>query len=1174
MRKNKIVVLLLLATIFAFSMAFAACNIQEQHVCKHVCETCGKCTDATCTDPVCADKCPGHAPAHVCKHVCETCGKCTDATCTDPVCAEKCPGHAHVCKHVCPICEGCQSDCTDEVCKIKCDCAATLAKAASNVKALYINNAEATAADYTVVPSVRIRDLLTEEYVTFTVTWSIEVEPGQTVPVTVVKSTGEGGAEIVTITIVGKSDVARPYTLVATVADKDGNTEVVKFNRNVPAYKALTFAEFVATKDDDNVVIRGIVTGIMSKTNGNSTNCLYLQDLNNEGGYYLYNLSTDPVEDNIEIGMKVEVSGQKDTYNGTLEVINCAITVMDDGAKTNVVPVDYTEKFTNAAKLTDTDLVYSQAMLVTVKNVEMVAVDGDYVKFKLGDKTSYIRLSSSVCPIISEIKAMGNYTDNKNNAFVTKHNEHVGWTGDVTGVICVYDGAFYLTPVSINAISYNALPVLGDAEAVAFEKDKIQLVDRVSENKTINLTTKGVAYDDVVIAWDFKEGTTHETATIVDGVLTITLGDKSETITLVATISRGEAKETKEFQIEVLVSNSFIGQALKAGEALADKATTTDNYVIAGTVSKITTAYSSQYKNVTFYVSDGTYEIMIFRYNLDDAENIKVGDYIALSAPIKKWGSDIEAVATFVKLDLVNIETAAALEKGTKASVYGKIASIDTAYSEQYGNITVTITDGTNSFKCFRLAGGADLMVGDYILVSGTIDVYKEVAQFGAGATYTKDAIYVEPVVEKTDAEKVAEAKAALEATTTSVSKVGEVTLPTADGFTLAYALADGTTLPEGITFADGKLTVTALPAADTEITFVVTITLNETTDTATVKVTVKAAVVIELDHAGTEEDPYSVKDVLAATKNLSKDEYTENMVFVKGIVVSFDVKGTYLGNIYLVDEVGSTVKFLVFSCNFTDAVKAVAVGDTVVVKGAVKNYNGTIEMTNVKVDDTTIHGYPTFVAIVVGDGTIAVDDNSSENATVAVTDNQTTGKNHTTFTFTVTVADGYELVSVKVDGVVVEAVEGVYTGTIAGATKILVETKKSGEVVPTLAASLKFDKANRTEFDKPKQVYVQNGITFTNEKAKSTTDCADFAAPIRLYKGSSLKVEYTGIVKIVFKCNNASYATALKNSIGDAATVSGKEVTVTFATAADSFDVASLTAQVRLDSIDVYTMQ
>lgn len=32
----------------------------EEHVCESVCPLCGKCTDETCTDPVCADKCEGH----------------------------------------------------------------------------------------------------------------------------------------------------------------------------------------------------------------------------------------------------------------------------------------------------------------------------------------------------------------------------------------------------------------------------------------------------------------------------------------------------------------------------------------------------------------------------------------------------------------------------------------------------------------------------------------------------------------------------------------------------------------------------------------------------------------------------------------------------------------------------------------------------------------------------------------------------------------------------------------------------------------------------------------------------------------------------------------------------------------------------------------------------------
>lgn len=32
----------------------------EGHICGYVCDICGKCRDNTCTDPVCADKCPGH----------------------------------------------------------------------------------------------------------------------------------------------------------------------------------------------------------------------------------------------------------------------------------------------------------------------------------------------------------------------------------------------------------------------------------------------------------------------------------------------------------------------------------------------------------------------------------------------------------------------------------------------------------------------------------------------------------------------------------------------------------------------------------------------------------------------------------------------------------------------------------------------------------------------------------------------------------------------------------------------------------------------------------------------------------------------------------------------------------------------------------------------------------
>lgn len=121
-------------------------------------------------------------------------------------------------------------------------------------------------------------------------------------------------------------------------------------------------------------------------------------------------------------------------------------------------------------------------------------------------------------------------------------------------------------------------------------------------------------------------------------------------------------------------------------------------------------------------------------------------------------------------------------------------------------------------------------------------------------------------------------------------------------------------------------------------------------------------------------------------------------------------------------------------------------------------------------------------------------------------------------------------------------------------------------------SVTLTFDanKTNRTSFSSTKQVWEQNGITFTNDKASSSNPVADYGAPVRLYASSSITVEYPQMTKIVFNCNNSGYATALGNSISGSS-VSGKVVTVTFAEAQDSFTVAKLTAQVRIDSIAVY---
>lgn len=132
----------------------------------------------------------------------------------------------------------------------------------------------------------------------------------------------------------------------------------------------------------------------------------------------------------------------------------------------------------------------------------------------------------------------------------------------------------------------------------------------------------------------------------------------------------------------------------------------------------------------------------------------------------------------------------------------------------------------------------------------------------------------------------------------------------------------------------------------------------------------------------------------------------------------------------------------------------------------------------------------------------------------------------------------------------------------------------QGGDETPENTSELSFaDTANRLSQDKNSQVWEQNGIKLTNNKAASTNDVIDSANPVRLYKNSSVTIECESMKKIVFNCNTTDYATALQNSISDSnakVTVNDKVVTVEFTNAVNSFEIATLSAQVRLDSLTV----
>ena len=421
---------------------------------------------------------------------------------------------------------------------------AELKTAIDYIDALYRDKAGVTTADWAVVAKSTGLD----------VAWTVTVTKGQASDVVV--TLNADGTQY-TVDVNEKSSTEIAYTLKATIT-LDGKEVTKEYSFTVPAFKELSYAEYIAAEKGAVVTVKGVVTAVIGKAKGNSSNCLYLQDA--DGAYYAYGLSEDPSaegENQVKEGMEVRVTGTKDIYSGTLEVAKCSYEILNKEIAT--VPVaDYTATFTAAQSLKDEALVGKQGLLVTIKGVTLsVETEDDlasgYYKFKLGSLESYIRISSSVCPLTKDDQA----------TFKASHK--AGYTADATGIVCVYDGAFYLTPVTADAFSNLQLPTLSDAEAVAYEKGALLApVTAVDEDKVVELQTAGLAYSEQVsISW----ASDNACAVVAeDGkTVTFTLPAEACKVTLTATLKAGEATDTVTFEVAVDAASStqYIGKKVE-----------------------------------------------------------------------------------------------------------------------------------------------------------------------------------------------------------------------------------------------------------------------------------------------------------------------------------------------------------------------------------------------------------------------------------------------------------------------------------------------------------------------------------------------------------------------------------------------------------------------------------
>ena len=202
---------------------------------------------------------------------------------------------------------------------------------------------------------------------------------------------------------------------------------------------------------------------------------------------------------------------------------------------------------------------------------------------------------------------------------------------------------------------------------------------------------------------------------------------------------------------EIISQQGILDAAYKLEDGVAMTAPT----ALAGEIVKIDTPWSPDYKNITVtIVCDGKTEqpIMCYRLKGEGAETLAEGDKIAVYGTIKNYKGTIEfdAGCTLIPYESAaqvrTVLAAYTLEDGLdmgEATLTGVISSIDTAYSPDYKNITVTIVVAgmeDHKIQCYRLSGeGAEnLAVGDEIIVTGTIKNYKGTIEFDKGCTFVK----------------------------------------------------------------------------------------------------------------------------------------------------------------------------------------------------------------------------------------------------------------------------------------------------------------------------------------------------------------------------------------------------------------------------------------------------
>ena len=254
-----------------------------------------------------------------------------------------------------------------------------------------------------------------------------------------------------------------------------------------------------------------------------------------------------------------------------------------------------------------------------------------------------------------------------------------------------------------------------------------------------------------------------------DGTCTIDINEESEKDTpyvLTATITDEYGNTATHSWNYVMPEKIDPGPILEAAYALKPGEELPYEVTLTGKIKSIDTPYDDNYKNVTVTIEMEGHEdkpIKCYRLKGEGADKLALGNIVTVTGKIKNYNGTIEFDAGCI-LDRVQtgeaveiptdpfeiIDAAYDLARGDQlpypVTLSGIITSVDTPYSEQYGNITVTIAIPGRLNKpitCYRMKGPdaevlKALKTSDVITVTGTIVNYEGTREFNAGCQLLK----------------------------------------------------------------------------------------------------------------------------------------------------------------------------------------------------------------------------------------------------------------------------------------------------------------------------------------------------------------------------------------------------------------------------------------------------